>query len=168
MINNFEINFETYFTRNFVRYYLQSLFLSTAVTERIETPSLSTTITTSTVTVTTSSNCAVCNIAGATRTVSRSRAIHYGLKEDAEGARVCEPCHCRCVRSRYTRCPVPTCPGPRVRAKRLRHLPPRWHDLSLELKRPLMDEFGKIFQCICSVIKNSFKINQKESKCELA
>lgn len=65
-------------------------------------------------------------------------------QEDAVGARVCEACHCRCVRSQYTRCPVPTCPGPRVRAKRLRHLPPRWHDLPLEAKRPLMEEFRKL------------------------
>uniref|UniRef100_A0A2A4K3U7 HTH myb-type domain-containing protein n=1 Tax=Heliothis virescens TaxID=7102 RepID=A0A2A4K3U7_HELVI len=95
-------------------------------------------------------------MSGATRTVSRSRAIHYGLKEEAVGARVCEPCHCRCVRSRYTRCPVPTCPGPRVRAKRLRHLPPRWHDLSLELKRPLMEEFeipSELSKCCLACFK---------------
>ncbi|XP_037292583.1 uncharacterized protein LOC115455707 isoform X3 [Manduca sexta] len=126
-----------------------------AVTERIGTPSITTTLTTTTVT-TTSSNCAVCSMPGATRTVSRSRAVHYGLKEDAVGLRVCEPCHCRCVRSRYTRCPVPTCPGPRVRAKRLRHLPPRWHDLSSDLKKPLMDEFqipSELSKCCLACFK---------------
>ncbi|KAJ2942755.1 hypothetical protein O0L34_g14943 [Tuta absoluta] len=139
--------------------------LSTAVTERIGTPSTVTTSTTNTPVTSsplpappavTSANCAVCNMSGATRTVSRSRAVHYGLKEDAVGARVCEPCHCRCVRSRYTRCPVPTCPGPRVRAKRLRHLPPRWHDLPLDLKRPLMDEFqipSELSKCCLACFK---------------
>jgi hypothetical protein len=123
------------------------------VIERVSTPSsvsstpapISTTPTPPVTTIasvpSTGTSCAVCGAPNATRTVSRSRAAHYGLQEDAAGARVCEPCHCRCVRSRYTRCPVPTCPGPRVRAKRLRHLPPRWHDLTLEMKRPLMDEF---------------------------
>ncbi|KAF9408087.1 hypothetical protein HW555_012109, partial [Spodoptera exigua] len=76
-----------------------------------------------------------------TLTITPVSAVHYGLKEEAVGARVCEACHSRCVRSRYTRCPVPTCPGPKVSPKRLRHLPPRWHDLSLEQKRPLMEEF---------------------------
>ncbi|XP_049879385.1 titin isoform X3 [Pectinophora gossypiella] len=127
-----------------------------AVIERISTPSSVTTSTTTTVCAPAQANCAVCNMAGATRTVSRSRAVHYGLKEDAVGARVCEPCHCRCVRSRYTRCPVPTCPGPRVRAKRLRHLPPRWHDLAIEAKRPLMEEFqipSELSKCCLACFK---------------
>ncbi|XP_028174693.1 flocculation protein FLO11-like [Ostrinia furnacalis] len=155
----------------------------TAVTERVSTPSsippcstpgpvtstpsLVTTATatpTAAVTVTAvttvasapSGACAVCGAPNATRTVSRARAAHYGLQEEAAGARVCEPCHCRCVRSRYTRCPVPTCPGPRVRAKRLRHLPPRWHDLSPALKRPLLEELqipSELSKCCLACFK---------------
>ncbi|KAG7303338.1 hypothetical protein JYU34_011827, partial [Plutella xylostella] len=60
----------------------------------------------------------------------------------ALGARVCEACHVRCVVSRYTWCPVASCVTPKVRAKRLRHLPPRWHDLPPDVKRPLCDEFN--------------------------
>ncbi|XP_063833286.1 nucleolar and coiled-body phosphoprotein 1-like [Ostrinia nubilalis] len=127
------------------------------VTTATATPTAAVTVTAvTTVASAPSGACAVCGAPNATRTVSRARAAHYGLQEEAAGARVCEPCHCRCVRSRYTRCPVPTCPGPRVRAKRLRHLPPRWHDLSPALKRPLLEELqipSELSKCCLACFK---------------
>lgn len=38
-----------------------------------------------------------------TRPVARKHASHYGLREDTlpPGARVCKPCHCKCVRYRF-------------------------------------------------------------------
>ncbi|XP_047999669.1 nuclear receptor corepressor 2-like [Leguminivora glycinivorella] len=127
----------------------------TAVIERISTPSTPAAAPTPTPTPTpTPAACAVCGAAGATRAVSRSRALFYGLREDAAGSRVCDACHTRCVRCRYTWCP--SCHGPKVRAKRLRHLPPKWHDLSPEVKKPLLDEWNipsDLSKCCLSCFK---------------
>ncbi|XP_061382083.1 uncharacterized protein LOC116777108 isoform X2 [Danaus plexippus] len=110
----------------------------TAASEANSTPSSTIASTTATLTPV-SSTCTVCSVAAATRAVAPSQASQYGLDPSVVGARVCEGCHCRCVRARRSRCTVPSCAGPRV--KRLRHLPPRWHDLPQDLKRPIMDEF---------------------------
>lgn len=141
----------------------QTIITENIVSERVSTPSMPAIVKLPPVSVTTymlAATCAVCGAQGAARAVSKSMAHYYGLNEDfnANGTtpRVCEVCHCRCVRSRYSTCSVPSCPGPRVRAKRLRHLPPRWHDLSTELKRPLMDEFqipSELSKCCLACFK---------------
>lgn len=56
------------------------------------------------------------------------------------GSLVCEACHGRCVVSRYPQCGVGNCSGARGRARRLRHLPPRWYDLSTETRHQISTE----------------------------
>ncbi|CAK1541856.1 unnamed protein product [Leptosia nina] len=107
------------------------------VVERTSTPSSTTT--SATVTTVSAGDCAICLTANATRCVTPSNAKQYGLDGASAGEKVCEGCHCQFVRARRSRCTVRTCSNPRT--KRLRHLPPRWHDLSLDAKKPIVDEF---------------------------
>lgn len=41
----------------------------------------------------------------------------------------------------FCRCPIPTCPTPKWRGKRLRPLPSRWADLPPQVKEPIIKEF---------------------------
>lgn len=52
----------------------------------------------------------------------RNQAFQYGLKEKdiPVGARVCNSCRCKSVRSRCMVCPIPTCPNGKTAVKRLR------------------------------------------------
>lgn len=79
------------------------------------------------------------------RPLPRSHAPQYGLREEevTPGARVCNTCRCKSVRSRYTQCPLPTCPNAKGRIKRLRPLPGKWTELPLEIKDPIIAEFRK-------------------------
>jgi len=81
--------------------------------------------------------------ASQSRLLQRSHAAQYGLREEdvGPGARVCNPCRCKAVRSRYTHCPLPTCPNAKGRVKRVRPLPARWADLSPEQREPIIAEF---------------------------
>lgn len=78
-----------------------------------------------------------------TRPLEKGRGQQYGIPEDAipPGARVCNTCQCKSVRSRYTSCPLPTCPNPKDRVKRFRNLPPRLFELAPEIRDPLIQEF---------------------------
>lgn len=77
------------------------------------------------------------------RPLAPSQASQYGLREDqvAPNARVCNTCRCKCVRSRYTHCPLPSCPNSRGRIKRLRSFPYRLQDLPADVREPLLAEF---------------------------
>ncbi|XP_044763317.1 nuclear receptor corepressor 1 isoform X1 [Coccinella septempunctata] len=92
--------------------------------------------------------CIVCNAQLGTHLHSRplppSQASQYGLREDQvpQNARVCNTCRCKVVRSRYTHCPLPNCPNPRGRVKRLRSFPQRLQDLPQDLKDALLAEFN--------------------------
>lgn len=80
------------------------------------------------------------------RALPRSHAQQYGLREDEvmPGARVCNLCRCKAVRSRYMHCPLPTCPNTKGnRVKRLRTLPCKWADLPVHIKQPVITEFRK-------------------------
>ncbi|KAL3271042.1 hypothetical protein HHI36_021542 [Cryptolaemus montrouzieri] len=91
--------------------------------------------------------CVVCSAQLGSQLQSRplppNQASQYGLREDQipPNARVCNTCRCKIVRSRYTHCPLPNCPNPRGRIKRLRSIPQRLQDLPPELKEPLLTEF---------------------------
>lgn len=91
--------------------------------------------------------CSVCkSILGPqlqSRPLQLNQASQYGLQEHEipPGGRVCNTCRCKCVRSRYTHCPLPTCPNSRGRVKRLRLLPARWQELPADLRDPIMTEF---------------------------
>lgn len=78
-----------------------------------------------------------------TRPLEKGRGIQYGIPEDAipPGARVCNTCQCKSVRSRCTSCPLPTCPNPKDRVKRFRNLPPRLFELAPEIRDPIIQEF---------------------------
>lgn len=78
-----------------------------------------------------------------TRPLEKGRGQQYGIPEDAipPGSRVCNTCQCKSVRSRYTSCPLPTCPNPKDRVKRFRNLPPRLFELASEIRDPLIQEF---------------------------
>nr|CAD7429781.1 unnamed protein product [Timema monikensis] len=77
------------------------------------------------------------------RPLPRSHALQYGLSEDqvTPGARVCNTCRCKSVRSRYTQCPMPKCPNGKGRVKRLRSLPGKWTELPPEIRNPIIIEF---------------------------
>lgn len=82
--------------------------------------------------------CAVCkaeNVA-CPRTLNPSDAAQYGVKPEdiTPGARVCNTCRCKVVRSQNRRviyCPLPSCPtvqsNSRRPVKRLRPLPAKWN-----------------------------------------
>nr|XP_023022666.1 uncharacterized protein LOC111510921 [Leptinotarsa decemlineata] len=72
-----------------------------------------------------------------------SQASLYGLREDQipPNSRVCNTCRCKSVRSRYTHCPLPSCPNSRGRVKRLRSFPYRLQDLPSDAREPLLAEF---------------------------
>ncbi|XP_030747632.1 nuclear receptor corepressor 1 isoform X1 [Sitophilus oryzae] len=92
-------------------------------------------------------SCIVCNEQLGPQLHSRplqpSQASQYGLREDEVplNSRVCNTCRCKCVRSRYTHCPLPTCPNARGRVKRLRSFPYRLQDLPSDVKDPILAEF---------------------------
>ncbi|XP_050513281.1 uncharacterized protein LOC114330824 isoform X1 [Diabrotica virgifera virgifera] len=96
---------------------------------------------------TASGNCLLCQAQLGPQLNSRplcsSQASLYDLREDQipPNARVCNTCRCKTVRSRYTHCPLPSCPNSRGRIKRLRSLPERLQDLPLDVKEPLLAEF---------------------------
>lgn len=77
------------------------------------------------------------------RPLAPSQASQYGLREDQipPNGRVCNTCRCKCVRSRFTHCPIPTCPNARGRVKRLRSFPQRLQELPSEVREPLLAEF---------------------------
>ncbi|CAH1393589.1 unnamed protein product [Nezara viridula] len=89
--------------------------------------------------------CAVCKTESVcSRALPRSQASQYGLKEEEVplDARVCNLCRCKAVRSRFTNCPIPTCPNAKGhRVKRLRPLPCKWADLPAAIKGPIAAEF---------------------------
>ncbi|XP_045598857.2 protein PRRC2A isoform X4 [Procambarus clarkii] len=109
--------------------------------------------------------CLVCNAQlehyGQSRPVAPGQASQYGLSESHLPAnpRVCNACRCRAVRRRVTqssRCPIPTCPTPKWRGKRLRPFPSRWSDLPPEVKDPIIREFqipSDVTKC-CSACHN--------------
>ncbi|XP_076255294.1 nuclear receptor corepressor smrter isoform X3 [Rhynchophorus ferrugineus] len=106
--------------------------------------------------------CIVCNAQLGPQLHSRplqpSQASQYGLREDDVplNSRVCNTCRCKCVRSRYTHCPLPTCPNARGRVKRLRSFPYRLQDLPAEVRDPILAEFripSGVTKC-CSVCFN--------------
>lgn len=90
-----------------------------------------------------------------------SQAIQYGLREEQvpPNGRVCNTCRCKCVRSRYTHCPLPSCPNSRGkhdvffvtlkfnfltilgRVKRLRSFPQRLLELPPDVRDPILAEF---------------------------
>lgn len=78
-----------------------------------------------------------------TRPLEKGRGQQYGIAEDSipPGARVCNTCQCKSVRSRYTSCPLPTCPNPKDRVKRFRNLPSRLFELAPEIRDPFIQEF---------------------------
>ncbi|XP_060534175.1 uncharacterized protein LOC132706710 [Cylas formicarius] len=92
-------------------------------------------------------SCAVCHVRLEPQLHSRplqpSHAAQYGLREDqvAANARVCNTCRCKCVRSRYTHCPLPNCPNARGRVKRLRSFPYRLQELPADVRDPILAEF---------------------------
>lgn len=89
-------------------------------------------------------SCFVCKaeMCPRTRPLERGRGMQYGIPEEAipPGARVCNTCQCKSVKSRYTHCPLPTCPNPKDRVKRFRNLPPRLFELSPEIRDPIIQE----------------------------
>ncbi len=99
--------------------------------------------------------CLVCKTeAVSSRALPKSDATQYGLKEEdiTPGARVCNLCRCKSVRSRFTQCPVLTCPNTKGnRIKRLRSMPCKWAELPQQVKQPVIMEFRKFFRfCIPS------------------
>ncbi|KAJ8956379.1 hypothetical protein NQ318_015117 [Aromia moschata] len=92
------------------------------------------------------------------RPLAAGQASQYGLRDDQvlPNARVCNTCRCKCVRSRYTHCPLPACPNSRGRVKRLRSLPYRLQELPADVREPLLAEFripGGVTKC-CSACFN--------------
>ncbi|XP_025090723.1 nuclear receptor corepressor 1-like isoform X5 [Pomacea canaliculata] len=93
--------------------------------------------------------CSVCKAHledfGMSRPLTRSNCDDYGVSESEikPEMRVCSSCRCRSVRRRYTqrdRCPIPTCRTPRRKMKRLRPFPPKWNELSDEVKEPIIKD----------------------------
>ncbi|XP_043200401.1 uncharacterized protein LOC122369609 [Amphibalanus amphitrite] len=94
--------------------------------------------------------CAVCQTEQGADTADEWRpllpehATLYGLSEDTlpADARVCAVCRGRSARRRYpqVKCPIPTCPTPRQRVKRLRPLPARWADADASLRQTIAAE----------------------------
>lgn len=78
-----------------------------------------------------------------TRPLEKGRGQQYGISDDVipAGARVCNTCQCKSVRSRYSSCPLPTCPNPKDRVKRFRNLPARLFELAPEIRDPIIQEF---------------------------
>lgn len=75
--------------------------------------------------------------------MKKGRGQQYGIADDTipAGARVCNTCQCKSVRTRYPNCPLPTCPNPKDRNKRLRNIPTRLYELAPEVRDPIMQEF---------------------------
>ncbi|KAK7073871.1 nuclear receptor corepressor 2, partial [Halocaridina rubra] len=105
--------------------------------------------------------CLVCSTQlehfGQSRPVGPGQAALYGLSEAQlpPNPRVCTNCRCRHLRRR-AQCPIPTCPTPKWRGKRLRPLPSRWAELPPEIKDPIIREFqipADVTKC-CSACHN--------------
>lgn len=59
------------------------------------------------------------------------------------------------------RCPIPTCPTPKWRVKRLRQLPPQWNDLPPDVKDPIIREFRELtctLSCLLSHSRGSDRV----------
>ncbi|XP_043218855.1 nuclear receptor corepressor 2-like [Amphibalanus amphitrite] len=108
--------------------------------------------------------CAVCQAQlehfGQSRPLPASHASIYGLSEQGvpEQARVCTSCRCRSVKRRYShvKCPIPTCPTPKFRVKRLRPLPARWTEIAPETRQAIALELQitpEVVKC-CSACHN--------------
>lgn len=103
--------------------------------------------------------CAVCkaeNVA-CPRTLNPSDAAQYGVKPEdiLPGARVCNTCRCKVVRSQNRRviyCPLPSCPtvqtNNRRPVKRLRPLPAKWNTA----QDIIASEFRKLIVYHCFII----------------
>lgn len=103
--------------------------------------------------------CAVCkaeNVA-CPRTLNPSDAAQYGVKPEdiIPGARVCNTCRCKVVRSQNRRviyCPLPSCPtvqsNNRRPVKRLRPLPAKWNTA----QDIIASEFRKLSVCYSFII----------------
>ncbi|XP_069966697.1 uncharacterized protein Smr isoform X2 [Bactrocera oleae] len=89
--------------------------------------------------------CFVCKAEACPRTrpLKKGRGQQYGIPDDTipVGARVCNSCQCKSVRNRYTNCPIPTCPNPKDRAKRLHNIPARLFELASDIQDPIFQEF---------------------------
>lgn len=88
-------------------------------------------------------SCFVCKVENCDRTrpLEKGRGQQYGISDDSipAGARVCNNCQCKSVRSRSS-CSLPTCPNPN-RATRIRNLPDRLFSLAPEIRDPIIQEF---------------------------
>lgn len=86
-----------------------------------------------------------------TRPLEKNRAQQYGIPDETIpiNAHVCSNCYSSTTsssstataRSRYTSCPLPTCPNPKDRVKRFRNLPARLFELASEIRDPIVQEF---------------------------
>lgn len=76
------------------------------------------------------------------RPLEKGRGQQYGIPEDTipANALVCHNC-ATSSRTRYTQCPLPTCPNPKDRVTRLRNLPPILFELAPEIRDPVINEF---------------------------
>ncbi|GAB0091185.1 hypothetical protein DMENIID0001_059980 [Sergentomyia squamirostris] len=89
--------------------------------------------------------CFVCKatLCSRSRPLEKSRCKQYGIPESSlvAGARVCNTCQCKSLRSKYSSCPLPTCPNAKDRVKRFRNLPTRLFDLTPEIRDAIVAEF---------------------------
>ncbi|XP_059608469.1 uncharacterized protein LOC132256217 isoform X2 [Phlebotomus argentipes] len=89
--------------------------------------------------------CFVCkaSLCSRSRPLEKSRCKQYGIPEASlvAGARVCNTCQCKSLRSKYSSCPLPTCPNAKDRVKRFRNLPTRLFDLAPEIRDAIVAEF---------------------------
>ncbi|XP_055691455.1 uncharacterized protein LOC129794670 isoform X3 [Lutzomyia longipalpis] len=89
--------------------------------------------------------CFVCKatLCSRSRPLEKSRCKQYGIPEGnlIPGARVCNTCQCKSLRSKYSSCPLPTCPNAKDRVKRFRNLPTRLFDLAADVRDAIVAEF---------------------------
>lgn len=82
------------------------------------------------------------------RPMTVSQAATYGLRpeEITPDSRVCNPCRCKFVRTRFIHCPLPGCSHhSRNRVKRLRTMPSRWMELPQDVWQGVVQEFRKYY-----------------------
>lgn len=103
--------------------------------------------------------CAVCKIElenfGQSRPLTKSNCDQYGIKENELTAetRVCSSCRFKSVRRR---CPIPTCKTPKRKVKRLRPLPSKWSEVTVDVKESIIAELqipAEVNKC-CSACFN--------------
>lgn len=77
------------------------------------------------------------------RPLEKGRGQQYGISDESipSNAFVCNNCYTSSTRTRYTNCPLPTCPNPKDRVTRFRNLPARLFDLAPEIRDPVIQEF---------------------------